>query len=62
MSLDIDIYYDVVGRDDIKHCVHDQNITHNLTDMAEEAGIYGVVWRPEENGIEHARDLVGPLS
>jgi len=37
------------------------NITHNLGGMAEEAGIYKVVWRPEENGIEKAEQLIGPL-
>ena len=39
----------------------DANITHNLNAMAEEAGIYGVVWRPEENGIEKASQLIEPL-
>ena len=38
-----------------------QNITHNLGAMAEEAGIYGIVWRPEENGIERAEQLIEPL-
>lgn len=37
--------------------VYDGNITHNLTTMAEEAQLYGPVWRPEENGITHAKDL-----
>ena len=37
------------------------NITHNLIPMAEEAGIYAIVWRPEENGIEKALQLVEPL-
>lgn len=37
------------------------NITHNLNRMAEEAGIYMQVWRPEEVGITHARQLVEPL-
>lgn len=37
------------------------NITHNLTDMAEEAGIYGIVWRPDENNITHAKQLIEPL-
>ena len=37
------------------------NITHNLGGMASEAGIYGVVWRPEENGIEKAGQLLVPL-
>ena len=48
------------------HCGRDdkgfsQNITHNLVEMADEAGIYGVVWRPEENGITTARQLIEPL-
>jgi hypothetical protein len=29
--------------------------------MAEAAGVYGVVWRPEENGIEKAGQLIEPL-
>jgi len=37
------------------------NITHNLAGMADEAGIYGIVWRPEENGITTARQLIEPL-
>lgn len=37
------------------------NITHNLGAMAGEAGIYGIVWRPEDNGITHARQLIEPL-
>lgn len=37
------------------------NITHNLGRMADAAGIYGVVWRPEENGIQRAGQLVEPL-
>jgi hypothetical protein len=36
--------------------VFERNITHNLNRMADEAGIYGVIWRPEENGIETAAD------
>jgi hypothetical protein len=41
--------------------VFDANITHNLNKMAMEAGIYKYLWRPDENGITHARDLIGPL-
>jgi hypothetical protein len=37
------------------------NITHNLNSMAEAAGIYQHLWRPEELGITHARDLIEPL-
>lgn len=38
------------------------NITHNLNDMAEAAGIYKPLWRPEEIGITHAKDLIGFLT
>jgi hypothetical protein len=37
------------------------NITHNLTQMASEAGIYEPLWRPEETGIERAAQLIAPL-
>lgn len=39
-----------------------RNITHNLTTMAEEAGLYGVMWRPDENGIDTARQMIEPLT
>lgn len=38
-----------------------RNITHNLGEMAREAGIYQHLWRPEELGITKARELVAPL-
>jgi hypothetical protein len=41
--------------------LHEQNITHNLGGMASEAGIYGFLWRPEENGITTASQLIEPL-
>ena len=41
--------------------VFDRNITHNLTDMAEAAGIYNVLWRPTENGFIYGRDCVDVL-
>jgi hypothetical protein len=34
------------------------NVTHNLTKMASEAGIYEAVWRPEELNVEFAEDLI----
>lgn len=37
------------------------NITHNLNAMAAEAGVYDVCWRPEENGITKAEQLIEPL-
>lgn len=41
--------------------VYSANITHNLGDMAEEAGIYMHLWRPEEIGITLAGELIEPL-
>jgi hypothetical protein len=38
--------------------VFDNNITHNLGKMAKEAGIYEVLWRPEEIGIDKASDMI----
>jgi hypothetical protein len=41
--------------------VYWSNITHNLGAMAEEAGIYKHLWRPEEIDIKTACQLVRPL-
>lgn len=42
--------------------VYTSNITHNLGAMAEEAGIYKHLWRPEELNITKAAQLVEPLA
>lgn len=73
MSLDVTLY--TVERQFVScnHCggtvevavksaeVYEANITHNLNAMAAEAGIYGIVWHPETNGIERAVQLIEPL-
>lgn len=41
--------------------VYTANITHNLNVMAEAAGIYVHLWRPEELGITKAKNLIDPL-
>lgn len=41
--------------------VFSSNITHNVNTMAQEAGIYQHLWRPEEIGIKHAEELITPL-
>lgn len=41
--------------------VYSANITHNLGEMAEAAGLYRCLWRPEEIGITQAAELVGML-
>ncbi|MBD9573779.1 hypothetical protein IB260_00525 [Pseudomonas sp. PDM23] len=42
--------------------VFDRNITHNLNTMAEAAGIYRHLWRPDEIGLTKAQELIEPLS
>jgi hypothetical protein len=37
--------------------VYDANITHNLGTMADAAGIYQALWRPEEIGAVYAKDI-----
>lgn len=37
------------------------NITHNLTEMAEKAGLYIPIWQPDEAGIHWAAELIEPL-
>tara|TARA_R110000751_G_scaffold125174_1_gene226693 strand:- start:786 stop:1127 length:342 start_codon:yes stop_codon:yes gene_type:complete len=61
MSLDItlsDNCCESCGRSDE---VYSTNITHNLGTMARETVLYGVLWRPEQNGIVFAKDLIKPL-
>lgn len=41
--------------------LYEANITHNLNHMAEVAGFYRELWRPEECGIVLAGQLVEPL-
>ena len=43
------------------HEVFSQNITHNLGEMAEKAGIYSCLWHPEETRIVTAADLAERL-
>ncbi len=41
--------------------VYTDNITHNLCEMAQAAGIYYSLWRPEEIDFCYARQLIAPL-
>jgi len=63
MSLDVYLVVDVdVGGAELKRIVlYDANITHNLGEMADTAGIYQCLWHPEENNIEIAGQLIEPL-
>jgi hypothetical protein len=54
MSLDVSLIED--GKE-----VFTANITHNLNRMADEAGIYKALWRPEEIGATVADDIIDRL-
>ena len=41
--------------------VYSSNITHNLGTMADKAGIYYALWRPEEKGWKQAKDIIPVL-
>jgi hypothetical protein len=41
--------------------VYECNITHNLNRMADEAGVYKHLWRPDEIGVTTAHELIEPL-
>jgi hypothetical protein len=52
MSLDVYL-------EEVMPCeVYSANITHNLGQMASEAGLYEALWRPEEIGITCAKQLI----
>lgn len=64
MGLSIYLYRDVdIGESEPRRVyVFDANYTHNCARMAEEAGIYKYVWKPEEcEDVKTAGDLVEPL-
>jgi hypothetical protein len=37
------------------------NITHNMGKMAQAADLYTALWRPDEQGWTHAKDITGML-
>lgn len=55
--MSLDIYLERVQ----PTAVYTDNITHNLNEMAAEAGLYGPLWHPEQHNIAHASDLIAPL-
>jgi len=56
MSLDIYLKENQI-RDEDSEELYWCNITHNLTEMADEAGIYEVLWRPDESGYIQGKDI-----
>lgn len=55
--MSLDVYLENDDGDE----VYWANITHNLNRMANAAGIYRTLWRPEEIGAVKARDLIEPM-
>jgi hypothetical protein len=41
--------------------IYSDNITHNLGKMADAAGIYSALWRPDEMDWTHAHDIIPEL-
>lgn len=58
--MSLDVWLQLTDNDD-EIPVFDYNITHNLSGMADEAGIYQHLWRPEELEITKAKQLIEPL-
>jgi len=58
MSLDFYLTYEEDGN---KIEVFSINITHNLGETAEKAGIYECLWRPDENNFIYAKDIIEVL-
>lgn len=56
--MSLDVYLQNEAGDEL----YSRNITHNLNKMATAAGIYECLWRPDEHGITHARQIIEPLS
>jgi hypothetical protein len=55
MSLDVSLMKTVPCE------IYTANITHNLNEMADAAGIYKHLWRPDEIGITKAWQLIEQL-
>lgn len=67
MSLDISLYsaekktvmcYSCMHEHEEQELLYDANITHNLGEMADKAGIYKALWRPEEIGAKYAKEII----
>lgn len=52
--MSLDIYVTEI----VENIVFDKNITHNLTKMADAAGLYYVLWRPEEINVKTCNDAL----
>lgn len=56
--MSLDVYLSAMRKTE----VFTANVTHNLNKMADAAGIYKHLWRPDEIGITTAAQLIEPLA
>lgn len=56
MSLDISLTCPCCNNE-----IYSANITHNLTKMANVAGLYDCIWHPENINAKYAKDIIDPL-
>lgn len=56
----LDVYLEGIPKEPI--LLYSGGVTHNLTRMAQEAGLYYALWRPDEHGYTHAHQLVPILT
>ena len=63
MSLNVYLSIDVDtgGSEPYTAELFDWNITHNLNTMAENSGLHKCLWRPDENNMTSAKDLINPM-
>ena len=59
-EMSLDVYLRIKTQKSEVTVYHD-NITHNLGKMAGEAGLYKVLWRPDENGYKRAEQIIPVL-
>ena len=63
MSLDVSLVCECdAGNVPFTIELYTANITHNLTEMAEKAGLYKYLWRPDELSLTKAKELIKPLT
>lgn len=55
--MSLDVYLTTKDIDGNEIGVYDSNITHNLGEMANKAGVYYALWRPEEKNWTTAKDI-----
>jgi hypothetical protein len=50
--------YSCMHEHEEQEMLYDDNITHNLCEMADKAGIYKSLCKPEEIGAKYAKDII----